>query len=414
MRWLTIDPTNRGEAAYRAEKLKAIDAWWREFRLHADRLGELFAGQTEWDMPAWMHRWLGPVDQRLLWEYGPAADGQGHRLVITPEAEHWLRPLVATLLERAPAIPGWEFHGYRLPDDMATAIESVRARTGSDVSQAHVSVELDGSKIQLTFFLADCEGPLDAKARTAAFVATEELLGEERLDQWIGEIGVAPPPKRGLLAALRRSEPQPDPRELRPLDSLQPRVDALVEELVARLPESPCFRFIHDCQWSSYTLEPESRTGLKPVPPEESDDYAGRADLLVAVTGRPDVFEAGHGQGLFHSRCLSRHGETFCYLKIDGAEGLANSRFEDRAAIEDGLNAALVPAQAGCVIGGGTGLRYSYVDLALVNLAAARQIIRDVLLEGGVPHRTWLLFFDASLSREWIGIHDDTPPPPGS
>jgi hypothetical protein len=400
MRWLTIDPTNRSEAAYRAEKLKAIDAWWRSFAERAEAIEQFLAGIASWDLAAWMRAGLDPVDRRLMWEFGPAVSGAGHRLVITPEADHWLRPLVGTLLERAPRHEGWEFYAYRLPDPPELALEAVKSRTGSDVSQAQTCAAIEGGKVQLTFCLPECEGPLDAKARSAAFVAAEALLGEERLDQWIGEIHVAPLPRRGLLAALRR-DARLDPRDLAPLDELKPRVDALVAELVSKLPEAPSFRFLQDCPWSSYTLEPV-----------ESEDYPDRADLLVAVTGRKDVFEAVHGGGLFNSECFSRHGETFCYLKIDGAEGLEDSRFADRAAIEDALNAALVPAQAGCVIGGGTGLRYSYVDLALVNLAAGRQAVRDVLLEGGIPRRTWLLFFDTALSREWAGVHDGAEPPP--
>jgi hypothetical protein len=401
MRWLTIDPTNRREAAYRAEKLKAIDAWWREFPLVSDRIAAQFSGDASLDLPAWMETHLGGIDPRLMWEFGPAISGTGHRLVITPEAEHWLRPLVGTLLERAPALDGWEYYPYRLADSAEMAIETVKSRAGSDISTGRVSASIDAGKIHLAFVLPQCEGPLDAEARSAAFVATETLLGEELLDKWIGEIEVAAPPRRGWLAALRRADGSPDARQTLPLEALRPRVEQLVDELRGRLPDAPSFRFIHDCEWSSYELHPG-----------EHDDYSGRDDLLVAITGRPDVFEAAHGGGLFHSQCFTRHGETFCYLKLDGRQGLAGSRFADRAAIEDALNAALIPAQVGCAIGGGTGLRYSYIDLALTNLNAARQVIRDVLLEGGVPRRTWLLFFDSALEREWTGIHDNAPEPP--
>jgi hypothetical protein len=29
-----------------------------------------------------------------------------------------------------------------------------------------------------------------------------------------------------------------------------------------------------------------------------------------------------------------------------------------------------------------------------------------------VANRSWLLFHDAHLADEWIGIYEDTPPPP--
>src|SRR5678816_3683592 len=94
-----------------------IDAWWGEFRARADDLVALFKQQKKWDLPAWMERHLQAVDPALMWEYGPAMRVDGHRLVITPESAKHLRPLVATVLDRAPAIPGWEFYGYRLAED---------------------------------------------------------------------------------------------------------------------------------------------------------------------------------------------------------------------------------------------------------------------------------------------------------
>ena len=72
----------------------------------------------------------------------------------------------------------------------------------------------------------------------------------------------------------------------------------------------------------------------------------------------------------------------------------------------------LIPARAGCVIGGGTGLRYSYIDLALADVDAAIPLITRRLRAGKIPRRTWLLFFDAPLAHEWIGIYGDTPVPP--
>ena len=67
--------------------------------------------------------------------------------------------------------------------------------------------------------------------------------------------------------------------------------------------------------------------------------------------------------------------------------------------------------EVGCYVGGGTGLRYSYLDLALTDVARAVVIMR-VLREGNIPKRTWIQFFDTDLQTEWVGIWDDAPPPP--
>ena len=100
------------------------------------------------------------------------------------------------------------------------------------------------------------------------------------------------------------------------------------------------------------------------------------------------------------------------HVKIDGSDGLDESQFADKGEIEDALDEVLVPARLGCQIGGGTGQRYAYIDLALIDLDRGIQAIRERLRRGSVPKHTWIQFFDADLVAEWIGIYDDTPPPP--
>lgn len=58
-------------------------------------------------------------------------------------------------------------------------------------------------------------------------------------------------------------------------------------------------------------------------------------------------------------------GGTFCYLKLDGSQGLDIEKFADKGELEDAIDAVLEPAGLGCQIGGGTGRRYSHIDLAL-------------------------------------------------
>jgi hypothetical protein len=48
----------------------------------------------------------------------------------------------------------------------------------------------------------------------------------------------------------------------------------------------------------------------------------------------------------------------------------------------------------------------------LTEVERGSEVIRDVLREGNIPRRTWLLFYDCEWQREWIGMWDDTPPPP--
>ena len=85
--------------------------------------------------------------------------------------------------------------------------------------------------------------------------------------------------------------------------------------------------------------------------------------------------------------------------------------YDDRGDLEEALDAALIPNKLGCHVGGATGLRYTYVELALVDVRRSIEAIRKVL-HGRVSQRSWLLFHDADLCGEWVGIYPDSPPPP--
>lgn len=404
MRWIFLDPLNPQEAAYRAEKLRQIGAWWDAFREKIYDLNELFAGRAEWDLASWMGEHLQAVDEGLMWEFGPAVRGGGHRLVITPESKHYLRPLVNSLLSRAPEIAGWEFYSYRLPESEAIAVQAVKARTGGEITGAKVQADLsETGKVDLVFALPQCGALGDQETLYQAFIAAETLLGEEMLDTWIGAIEVEPLPKSGLRGLFRKAWGKADLARLVSLEQLRPLVLGLVEQQRNRLPAEPSWQWVPDAKWTVYEL--------KPGP---ASDYPRRNDLAVASTARPDVFAASSMGGLFHSTRLSRCGEVFCYVKLDRSDGKNGNadRFLDREPLENALNARLIPGRLGCVIGGGTGLRYTYIDLALTDLHRGVSAVREVLREQQTPLRTWVQFFDDALAEEWVGVHSDAPPPP--
>jgi hypothetical protein len=146
--------------------------------------------------------------------------------------------------------------------------------------------------------------------------------------------------------------------------------------------------------------------------PSEQPDYPRRSDIFLGYTVIPDLWEEYHSSREVCSEDFSSSGEVFCYLKIDGINGLQGSVFLDKSQIEDTLDEALRSFAVGCVVGGGTGLRYSYVDFAVVDVPIASAIIRKVLCAGGIPRRSWILFFDFDRRDDWIGVWDDTPRPP--
>jgi hypothetical protein len=148
------------------------------------------------------------------------------------------------------------------------------------------------------------------------------------------------------------------------------------------------------------------------VEAEIESDYPERNDLFLATSMYSEVLVATFGGQPFYSERHSRCGESFVYVKLDD-DGVADkARLDIRSARQDALNVALQDNERGCVIGGGTGHRYSYIDLALTDLPKSLEIVRDTLRRLNVPRRSWIQFLDSNLCGEWIGIQDDTPAPP--
>jgi hypothetical protein len=389
MRWLFHDPDNRAEAAVRKRVLARIDDWWAQFEAKTQALGDLFKGKKKWDLPGWMNDTLQAVDPHLMWEFGPAVRTKGHRLVITPETRTHLRPIIRTILDRAPDLPGWEFYSYRLAEDVEQAQAAVEGRTGGSLDGLAVELQIgDGNRIDLLFRSPATRNEDDRDALNVAFVATESLLGERALDRWVGSIEVGKP-ARGKGRAI-------------PPARLKDTFDALVESIRDGLPGRPFVeRGGGDEQWSLIQREPEP-----------ADDYCGTSDLMVATTRDVELWKAAHGPTSFYSERFSRCKEKFAYVKVDGRHFRRGKETDDRGEIEEALDEALGRDGLGIHVGGGTGLGYSYIDLALTNLEKGVERVRKVLRKLEVPERSWILFFDADLAAEWVGVYPETPEPP--
>lgn len=408
MRWRFPEYQTKQERAHRNELLQRIDAWWAAFKRHANQIAAEFKKDADKriDLPKFMRQHLQAIDAQIYWEFGPAVHCDGHRLVITPESTRGLRPLIQSLLDRAPDLPGWEFYPYRLAESLDTAEAMINAQTKDTLQGMLVRVAGDEyNLIGLTYLHPGFDSKSTREASDTALVATESLLGEEILDNWIGYIETEPLKPRGLL---RRGT---DTTGLITPEKLKPTIDAMIDARISQLPPKPLYAMgVHEdklpkdtgtLEWGSLKIEPTPR-----------DDYPDRSDLFVAITAWIDCWKATYTNRPFCSRRFSRHGEVFCYLKADGRESFDGESWADRNELETDLRVALTDVQAGAVWGGGTGLVYSYVDFALTDVPRGVEAILNVLRRGNIHRRTWILFHEADLVDEWIGVYENTPPPP--
>ncbi|MBE7491886.1 MAG: hypothetical protein HS108_09070 [Planctomycetes bacterium] len=384
MRWLYPDEHDTEENAARKAVLSRVDRWWQSLAAQADAIAAYLHGAGEFDVPEFMAEQLEAVDPRLGWEFS-ATGPRRCRLVISVDGHLSLRPMVDAMLARAPALPNWEFLNAHPADTLAGALSAVEAETDHAVGRARVRAQVRSmNRVDLQFWLPDAGG--HELARTQAVIAACRLLGEDALARWVGAIEAVNETGTGRWL---------------PLDALQQAVFSEVAGVNARLPEVPLVSMVKDLRWSLWRLNPP-----------QQGDYPGEQDLIMGSSALEEMSACAQLGAPFDSRRYSKVGETFCFLKFDGEGRKVAPRMDERKRVESALGAALVEGGLGCVVGAGTGRRYSYLDLALTDVQASLPLIRAHMRGAEVSRRSWLLFHDATLAEEWVGIYDDTPPPP--
>ena len=141
----------------------------------------------------------------------------------------------------------------------------------------------------------------------------------------------------------------------------------------------------------------------------ERQEYADQDDAMFGTTVIPELREAGFKPGFCSCR-FSRQGETFCYLKIDASDVDLEERYKRKKMIEEAMDSELREDGIGAVVGTATGRKYLYFDLAVVDVVKTLEATRRRLLALEVlPVRSWLLFYDAELAGEYIGLRSATP-----
>ncbi|HEV7280897.1 MAG TPA: hypothetical protein VGN57_11900 [Pirellulaceae bacterium] len=396
--------------------MRLIDRWWRVFADESKSLAASLDGPEAQLFAERIQERLAQIDSRLCWEIGPGAAGKPHRLVITPETDMDLRPLTQTLLERAPEIPGWEFYSHRLAESPDMLPYTLQHRAGRAPHDLKAFVEVAGPRklavrfVSSEFSEAEDDEPAESDC-AVAFVAAETLLGEEFVDQWIAFVGVeaADPEERNAYELLFG---RPMPREGLSPEELREACWKAALALREKSPELPFFQRIESLAWERVDV-PSDGHALAALLAEEGAEPIEAVDLLDARTLDLELWTAFQ-EPLFFSASWSRAGETFCRLKLSASAPGCGLEL-DRLARE--LDSALKAESLGCVIAVGAGERFGYLDVALVSLPAATRMIqawgRQSVAGSCIGVDSWLLFHDAYLSGEWIGLADATTAPHG-
>lgn len=192
----------RGPSGPEPEAIPAFWAWWAAAK---DEVAASIAAGDPSTMVEPISSAVRAIDRRLAWELAPGATAQ-HALVVTPEGDPAVRPVALRWLAAAPA-PGsvWEYHASRQPGPLHRLqlggvdvdLAGFRAIAGWDETRERLDVRLWHPD------LADAPAPVRGQL---AFLFLDNLLGEDDVERWIGEIEPLDAPIDGRTPDELRAE----------------------------------------------------------------------------------------------------------------------------------------------------------------------------------------------------------------
>ena len=381
------------------EDTQEIDAFWDRFAEIAQDLDRHLLGRAPHvDAARLMRRALGPLADKLFWEFGPT-EPEGQSLAVTAETYHSRRALARAVMLRAPQLPGWRVSDLRRPVlRVPEAVSRILLRSRADTVAVQAVAPHRGAQRRVDLAV---EGQGEA-----AFLADQAgvifgvLLGDIADQNWLGETHVT---RRGGLGARLGRLVRRGPRPEQWLERFRGAAVDVISALEAERPELPFAETrMHDDEMAEFRLDPRG------------DGAAGRHDALVYRTRYRPLVAARIAGVPVSSLRFSRFFESFCGLKIARGSGLpAEAEGEAGiAALARDIEAALTAAGIGGVTGHGQGVNFIYIDLALEDVELALGILRTALARAEVTAPAWMLFDEAGLADRYFPVTERAPATP--
>lgn len=146
------------------------------------------------------------LDPRLAWELSAGRSAK-HALTVSPEGNAAVRPIAIRWLAAAPPPDAtWEYHASRQPAASLAVLEIDGKRM--DLSETRAITSWDASRRRLDVGLwhpAFEAGSMELRQQVS-FLFLDNLLGEEDVERWIGQIDTLEAPTSGRTPDELREE----------------------------------------------------------------------------------------------------------------------------------------------------------------------------------------------------------------
>lgn len=140
-----------------------------------------------------------------------------HDLILSPDGNLELFPVIEELVAAAPDIPHWRFIAYRQRGEADVSIQINDFTLGPE--QIYFDLAPDGEQVAITLYIADFNLFSSHQLGVASFLLLDNSLGEYDVAKKISTIAREPLPENA-----------PE-RGLRPLDKLPTAFDAFYEDM---------------------------------------------------------------------------------------------------------------------------------------------------------------------------------------
>lgn len=334
-----------------------VESFWDWYAKVASRFYQTIEDKRCTDLTGEVSKKVDELLPGFAWVFGPGENG-GHSFTLSGEGVLHKQLLTQYWAGRAPALAGWTFYSARQPgriDGIRMNIE----RQSFDPMEFWLTpaVDPEEEKVDITAWHPLYQKLSEQNRLGPLFLFLDEALGEYGTGQWIGEIEAS---DRRLTDAI-------------PLGELPTFIEKLAKE-----------------------------TGWKKLPPGEGvslyefnrpDATFPRGDLVVGTTMNMQLINEYLASEGDMEDPLAGTGAHYVFVSFDAGILPEGKQVDARAAIEDGLDAALRAAASGRLMGGGLGREFAYVDLLLLDGKNSLSIVQRVLREHQLPPGTAINFF---------------------
>jgi hypothetical protein len=173
---------------------RAIEDFWDWFASNSSGLISMYAIRDFNALAEVLNRELDKIMCELAWEIGPGKK-KPYLLTISSEGNPALRQIAETMIQFAPELANWEFYSAKPPRHPAGIVYLPERKTQFDTRRwKFIPMERpENGRLDLVILDEQLASADREAALKAVSIYLDELLGEDTVERWIGELRVENP-----------------------------------------------------------------------------------------------------------------------------------------------------------------------------------------------------------------------------